>query len=168
MNERYPPRWALCDCPSQMSEWESVTAFAVRHRVSLLLHAGRGLNPFVLLQRSIPEIPELGLWVHLRDKTMPALESDLRTAVLLGVKTIFVGDPLPLAAVTNDSSPAGTMHVPAFLARAVQITGSSVRYGTVCRGSHPADVRLLQQLIAAGCAIVALPPQAWEPSARQG
>ncbi len=159
MNNRQTPAWVLCDCPSLLSEWEQTVATAAHLEVNLLLRAGPGLNPFLLIGQTKGECSRFGLWVHLRDKTMTALESDLRSAVSLGIKTIFVGDSLPRSTSTFDRRCIGPQSSVQFLERARQITGSAIRYGVVNAATHPADLQLLRRQLAAGCEIAAVPSQ---------
>lgn len=161
MSEPTTGVWVLCDCPPSLEEWQEIVSAAVALRVGLLLRPGLGLDPFFLMNRSSSRGLVFGLWMHLRDKTLPALESDLRTALAMGVETIMIGDPLPLPAGTKAVQAAGPIHAPRFVASVRALAGRSTRIGTVNQATDPADLRFLGAMLAAGCAFAALPDGAW-------
>lgn len=153
--------WVLCDCPHSLEEWQDIASVAAALRVGLLLRPGLGLDPFFLMNRSPARGPDLGLWMHLRDKTLPALESDWRTALAMGIETIMIGDPLPLPAGTKAVQAAGPIHAPRFVASVRTLAGRRTRIGTVNQATDPADLRFLSAMLAAGCSFAALPDGSW-------
>lgn len=159
-----PRRWILLDAPASAARLEQWLHTLSGKAEGILVRAGPGLDPLLLVAPIHASGFRFGLSLHLRDQNIVAQTSILQSALWLKIQQIFIGDPPP----SQEIRPVGASNIPSFIGFARGITGDSIRYGVYNCLEHSRDEELLKSNLEAGASLIAVPEGANHRFARPG
>ncbi|MBF0544615.1 MAG: hypothetical protein HQM08_09285 [Candidatus Riflebacteria bacterium] len=151
--------WLLLESPTVYEEFIQILPELSKRSNGLILRFGAGLSPFLFTEKIFKAGIKSSIFIHLRDTNEIGLLSTLKSADALGIKNIFVGDPLPVTAAV----PFRKMEIFNFLKFAKNNVSPKTIFGTCLKLSHPADHVFMARAIASGVTLLAIENENFPP-----